>query len=134
MTAVNVDRDAAKVRKALQAVATAQASLSVWLLALPPDGLSSGDDVSPLQVPLRAIGELIDEALNNSTACAPGLELLYAQGFVAMAESALWNFMASSNGTPPRCEDLCATITQALSYLAALSGKPASIGTIGGAA
>ena len=130
-------RDAAAVRQAWRAVSVAQSSLSLWLRSLPPDGFDAGDDVSVHQVTLRAIGELLEVALGQShVAFGQGLELLYANGFVSMAESALWNFMNGSDNNPPSCEDLCANITQALAYLADLSSSPAGIGarTNGGAA
>lgn len=114
---------AAGLAAAWQKFDAARSTLAVWVLALPPDGIDS-DNASPLQVAMRAICELLNDARDGfddapGLGTFPGMAPLFACSLADMAHEALWNYMAGAEGAAaPVVADLAATVQQVLAHLA----------------
>lgn len=111
--------------RALHLVHVARSSIAIWLQVLA--GCESIDDdfVPELQVPMRAVVELIAEAkdcVHNvrddaKWGHASAMNLLYAESFAFMVEQSLWLCMTDDTKSPPAVGDLSAVVGQLMAYL-----------------
>lgn len=106
-----------------QALATASALLTCWRLSLPADGRIEADAMSPWQVSMRAVHELLyPAAMEYGNKCPYGhpasLAAMYAENLVQIIESALWNMCSGEAGPAMNSPELDAAARHVQQHLA----------------